>query len=55
MSGEGCGQISGRCGIWNGGPEEVEAVIQMAEKETWWMGENEGPIRLMLGSLPQGW
>lgn len=38
---EGCGQISGSCEIWNGGQEEMEMVIHMAEYETWaWVGES---------------
>lgn len=38
---EGCGQISGSCKIWNGGQEEMEMVIHMAEYETWaWVGES---------------
>lgn len=40
LSMEGCDQISGSCDIWNGGQEEMEVVIHMAESETWaWVGE----------------
>ena len=40
---EGCDQISGSCDIWNGGQEEMEVVIHMAESETWaWVGESHG-------------